>query len=412
MIGRLMKMMLAALALSSTLAIAADKPLVIESAKVKQLPPATTLQVNASGTGAASINIPHGTAPSAPVNGDCWTTTAGLYCRINGTTVGPYIATGGTTTNALTINSSGGASPGTTFDGSAARTIDYSTVGAAKTGAVTGSGLTMSTARLLGRSTAVTGAIEEISVGSGLSLSSGTLTATGGGGGGVTDNLSLDDGAMLILAVDQGTGAQGLGVNPTATGVLNRVPALTNSYTQQKKLAVGVNVGGTNQFGQIRGNTAILTGQVGWKFKARFGVGNTLANGRIVVGPQQGWNGATDPSAATNLFVVGKDSADSNLQLIYNDGSGSASKIDLGVNFPATTASVDFYDVELTMAVGGASATYKVTRVNTGNVATGTVITDLPATTTLLFWGVWFATGATNGTYLGDFMWIWAKQGA
>lgn len=50
-----------------------------------------------------------------------------------------------------------------------------------ETGAVVSSGLEMSTDRLLGRTTASTGAVEEITVGSGLSLSSGTLTATGGG---------------------------------------------------------------------------------------------------------------------------------------------------------------------------------------------------------------------------------------
>jgi hypothetical protein len=54
----------------------------------------------------------------------------------------------------------------------------------ATAGAITGSGLTMVTARILGRSTAATGAVEEITVGSGLSLTGGTLTATGGGGGG------------------------------------------------------------------------------------------------------------------------------------------------------------------------------------------------------------------------------------
>jgi hypothetical protein len=37
----------------------------------------------------AGLNIPHGAAPTSPVNGDMWTTTAGLYIRINGTTVGP-----------------------------------------------------------------------------------------------------------------------------------------------------------------------------------------------------------------------------------------------------------------------------------------------------------------------------------
>lgn len=33
--------------------------------------------------------IMHGVAPSAPVDGDIWTTTAGLYVRVNGVTVGP-----------------------------------------------------------------------------------------------------------------------------------------------------------------------------------------------------------------------------------------------------------------------------------------------------------------------------------
>lgn len=46
---------------------------------------------------------------------------------------------------------------------------------------VTAIGAQMSTGKLLGRSTAGSGAIEEISIGSGLSLSAGTLSATGGG---------------------------------------------------------------------------------------------------------------------------------------------------------------------------------------------------------------------------------------
>lgn len=54
--------------------------------------------------------------------------------------------------------------------------------GVGASGAVTTSGLTMATARLLGRTTASSGAIEEISVGSGLTLSGGSLSASGGGG--------------------------------------------------------------------------------------------------------------------------------------------------------------------------------------------------------------------------------------
>jgi hypothetical protein len=51
--------------------------------------------------------------------------------------------------------------------------------GLATSGAVTGTGITMATARLLGRTTASTGAIEEISV-SGLGLTGGTLSQGAG----------------------------------------------------------------------------------------------------------------------------------------------------------------------------------------------------------------------------------------
>lgn len=55
--------------------------------------------------------------------------------------------------------------------------------GKAAVGAIGSTGITMSTARLLGRWTASTGAVQEVTVGSGLDLSAaGVLTATGGGG--------------------------------------------------------------------------------------------------------------------------------------------------------------------------------------------------------------------------------------
>lgn len=49
----------------------------------------TALSLPASTTGVSSLRIPHGSAPTAPADGDVWTTTAGIFVRINGTTVGP-----------------------------------------------------------------------------------------------------------------------------------------------------------------------------------------------------------------------------------------------------------------------------------------------------------------------------------
>jgi hypothetical protein len=67
-----------------------------------------TQTFTASTTSGPSIVMPHGTAPTSPVNGACWTTTSGLYCRINGATIGPYAVAGGsfvggTLTSSLTL---------------------------------------------------------------------------------------------------------------------------------------------------------------------------------------------------------------------------------------------------------------------------------------------------------------------
>lgn len=50
------------------------------------------LTTAASVLGAAGLNIPPGTAPSAPNNGDVWETASGIFARVNGVTNGPLIS--------------------------------------------------------------------------------------------------------------------------------------------------------------------------------------------------------------------------------------------------------------------------------------------------------------------------------
>lgn len=62
--------------------------------------------LSASTTTRAPLVIPHGTAPTSPANGDIWTTTAGIFVRINGVTIGPLGAGGGGVTISDTAPSS------------------------------------------------------------------------------------------------------------------------------------------------------------------------------------------------------------------------------------------------------------------------------------------------------------------
>lgn len=53
------------------------------------------ITAGATSVDAASLSLPHGTAPTTPVNGDLWTTTTGLYSHVNGATAGPLIDASG-----------------------------------------------------------------------------------------------------------------------------------------------------------------------------------------------------------------------------------------------------------------------------------------------------------------------------
>ena len=56
------------------------------------------LNTAASTAATSGLNLPHGTTPTAPVDGDIWTTTTGIYSRINGATIGPLGSAGSTFT--------------------------------------------------------------------------------------------------------------------------------------------------------------------------------------------------------------------------------------------------------------------------------------------------------------------------
>lgn len=88
------------------------------------------------------------------------------------------------------------------------------------------------------------------------------------------------------------------------------------------------------------------------------------------------------PTTLVECFGMGyNDASDSNIQIYYNDGSGTASNIDLGPNFAIPTSDrTNFYTLILYVPAGGSAYYYKVVNESTGNVATGNVTSNLPPT--------------------------------
>jgi len=101
-----------------------------------------------------------------------------------------------------------------------------------------------------------------------------------------------------------------------------------------------------------------------------------------------------EPNTLTNCVGVGQLSTSNNLHVIFNDGAGTASVIDLGANFPAN-GNASAYKVTFIALANGGSIDYTVERIGTAFSATGTLATDLPANNTLMAVQLWRTNNAT-----------------
>jgi len=112
----------------------------------------------------------------------------------------------------------------------------------------------------------------------------------------------------------------------------------------------------------------------GFDFSTRFGPINVVADGRVQVGFAPSALGSLNPSATLNMCAVGKDSTDTNLQIMYNDGSGLATKVDTFIPW----ANNNLYEVRIWQNPGHAMISFSVRLVNTGQMYLHSAFTDLP----------------------------------
>lgn len=203
-----------------------------------------------------------------------------------------------------------------------------------------------------------------------------------------------------------------LGVALTVTGTtLSRTPANTGWLDsqvragQQTVAASAGSVAGLNDSILIHflGNAS---NRGGFLFIQRFGLPTVVSDERLFFGLRGDVSAPTnvDPSSLINIIGVGADGTDTNLQVMRNDGSGTATKTNLGGSFPAKTAGVA-YEVVLDCLRNASAVNYTVRRLDTvGTPARGTLSTDLPATSQMLARFAYITNNATGGLIAFDLL--------
>jgi hypothetical protein len=144
------------------------------------------------------------------------------------------------------------------------------------------------------------------------------------------------------------------------------------------------------------GNAA---GRGGFTLAIRFCVENsalaTPANMRSFIGLfTPGTIGNVEPDTILNMVGIGAKAGDANFSFMHNDGSGSATVVSLGSNFPAR-ATDNVYELLLTSVANSGTVTCTLTDVATGNRSTNSASSDLPSNTTFLTDVVWANNGST-----------------
>jgi hypothetical protein len=107
--------------------------------------------------------------------------------------------------------------------------------------------------------------------------------------------------------------------------------------------------------------------------------------------------GNVEPDTLLNIVGVGARAGDANLSIMHNDGSGTATMSSLGANFPARGSIDVVYELRLQCAANASGIDWSILRADTGDIASGSVSSDIPANTQFLGAAYWVNTG-TNTT--------------
>ena len=208
---------------------------------------------------------------------------------------------------------------------------------------------------------------------------------------------------VSVIGPGGGTAVGTLNCTATNVGtVANPIITSTNLKTQTRRFTIqtGTPAGsmGSCRVANLecwRGNAA---GLGGFFVVARFGLTTTVAGNRMFVGLVDTVAAPTniDPltSSANGKIGMAINANTGNWSLVHNIAGTAPTVIALGASFPVNTTSL--LELVLFAKPNDTVVTYRATNLSTGAQTSGTLSTNLPATTTFLARVIWITNNTTG----------------
>jgi len=190
-------------------------------------------------------------------------------------------------------------------------------------------------------------------------------------------------------------------IAPTAQGTITaRTVAAGSALAAFHRLGYVSATSTGSLCGHYQPTATYITGATGLLYICRFMITDlsTVSSARMFVGLTSSTSAATnvEPSTLINCLGIGHGAADSNLKM-FCGASVAGTPIDIGSNFPKTTAVSIAYELIISIPNNNTGANYRVTRfdqIGTQYVADGS-FGPIPATSTLLAHRAWRCNNTT-----------------
>ena len=180
------------------------------------------------------------------------------------------------------------------------------------------------------------------------------------------------------------------GITIATTGsTIARAVASTNYASKQVRKGFYGSVVSAGRYTGTRGSALLWFLGGGFKYvcdvyisDTAYGSGCRQFYGMMGQTTDLGYSDSVLVSSLINIIGIGSDALDTNLQVFHNDATGTATKVDLGVNFPANrtagAALTTVYSIEIYSENNSSEVKYCVRNKETGDIAMGTISTNLP----------------------------------